>query len=113
MNILTVTIAPRQSVSRRALVAFADRRQGVQISFRSMELLWKVLGPERWDLLEAMTGKGPMTVPRIARAVGRDVKAVQGDIRALLKAGVVERTPDKRIIFPYDAVHVDFMLRAA
>lgn len=113
MNVLTVTIAPRESVSRSALVAFAGRRQGVQISFPSATLLWKVLGPRRWTLLEAMTGKGPMTVRGLARAVGRDVKSVQGDIRALLDAGLVERTPDKRIVFPYDAVHVDFMLRAA
>ncbi len=113
MNVLTVTIAPRESVSRRALVAFAGRRQAAQISFNSAELLWEVLGPKRWNLLEAMTGKGPMTVRAVARAVGRDVKAVQGDIRALFEAGVVERAPDKRIVFPYDAVHVDFMLRAA
>jgi predicted transcriptional regulator len=54
-----------------------------------------------------------MTVRGLARAVGRDVKAVHGDVGALLAAGVIERTPDKRIVFPYDAVHVDFMLRAA
>jgi len=113
MNILTVTLAPRESVSRRALVAFSGRRQAAQISFPSVALLWKVLGPKGWTLLEAMTGKGPMTVRGIARAVGRDVKAVHGDIRALLETGVVERAPDKRIVFPYDAVHVDFMLRAA
>ena len=113
MTILTVTIAPRQAASRRALAAFAGRRQGAHISFSSAALLWKVLGPKRWDLLKAMTGKGPMTVRGLARAVDRDVKAVHGDIGALLAAGVIERTPDKRIVFPYDAVHVDFMLRAA
>ena len=113
MTILTVTIASREAVSCRALAAFAGRRQGMHISFPSAALLWKVLGTKRWDLLKAMTGKGPMTVRGIARAVGRDVKAVHGDIRALLDAGVVERAPDKRIVFPYDAVHVDFMLRAA
>ena len=113
MTILTVTITPREAVTRRALAAFAGRRQGAHISFASAALLWKVLGTKRWDLLNAMTGKGPMTVRGLARTVGRDVKAVHGDIGALLEAGVVERTPDKRIVFPYDAVHVDFVLRAA
>ena len=31
----------------------------------------------------------------------------------LLKAGVLERSADGRIVFPYDEVRVDFTLRAA
>ena len=60
-----------------------------------------------------MTGQGPMTIREAARLVGRDVKAVHGDIHALLDAGVLDWTEDRRVIFPDDAVHVDFMLRAA
>ena len=36
-----------------------------------------------------------------------------GDIRAMLDAGVLDRTDDGRVIFPYDAVHVDFTLTKA
>jgi predicted transcriptional regulator len=54
-----------------------------------------------------------MTIREAARLVGRDVKAVHGDIHALLDAGVLDWTEDRRVIFPDDAVHVDFMLRAA
>jgi hypothetical protein len=37
------------------------------------------------------------------------VKAVHSDVQALLKAGVLHRD-GRNIVFPYDAVHVDFML---
>jgi hypothetical protein len=38
---------------------------------------------------------------------------VHGDVSALLKAGVFDRAEDGRIEFPYDEIHVDFVLRAA
>ncbi|MEI7713645.1 MAG: DUF6516 family protein [Rhodospirillales bacterium] len=44
---------------------------------------------------------------------GRDVKSVHGDIRALLKAGVLDRAEDGRPEFAYDTIHVDFIIRAA
>lgn len=43
----------------------------------------------------------------------RDVKAVHGDVTALLNAGLLSKTDDGMIVFPYDAIHVDFMLKAA
>jgi hypothetical protein len=41
------------------------------------------------------------------------VKAVHGDVRALLNAGVLDKTGDGRIAFRLDAVRVDFALHAA
>mgnify|MGYP007099587028 CR=1 FL=1 len=43
----------------------------------------------------------------------RDVKGVHGDVHTLLAAGPLRKTEDDRIVFPYDAIHVDFTLRAA
>lgn len=48
-----------------------------------------------------------------ARMVGRDVEAVHGDVKALLNAGVLDRTEYRRIVFPFDAVKVEFLLKAA
>ncbi len=86
---------------------------GPRISFETPALLFKVLTGKRWELLKAMTGSGPITVREAARRVGRDVKAVHGNIRALLDSGILQKTDTRRIMFPFDAVHVDFMLRAA
>ncbi len=38
--------------------------------------------------------------------------AQHGNIQALIEAGIVERA-EGGVIFPYDAVHVDFMLTYA
>ena len=60
-----------------------------------------------------MIGSGPMTIRELARRLGRDVKAVHGDVHALLKAGILQETENGPIVFPFDAVRVDFMLKAA
>lgn len=83
-----------------------------RISFASEELLWKVLSAKRWAILKAMTGAGPLALREIARRVERDVKAVHTDVHALLNAGLIQRSDDG-FLFPYDGVHVDFMLKAA
>ena len=61
------------------------------------ELLWEVLTGKRWELLKVLCGAGPVSIREAARRVGRDVKAVHGDITALLEAGVLTRAPDGRI----------------
>jgi predicted transcriptional regulator len=113
MNTVTLSVASQDDVTQRALAALDGRPQGAHISFASVELLWQILTRKRWELLKAMTGRGAMTIRAAARHVGRDVKAVHGDIHALLDTGVLDRTEDGRVIFPYDAVHVDFTLTAA
>ena len=84
-----------------------------RISFATPELLWEVLTAKRWELLKVLCGAGPLSIREAARRVGRDVKAVHGDITALLEAGVLTRASDGRIAFPFDAVKVEFLLRAA
>ena len=113
MSKVTLTVSSREGVTQRALAAFRGEPQGAVISFASPELLWQTLTRKRWELLKAMTGRGPVTIRGLARELGRDVKGVHGDVRALLDAGVLDRTDEGRILFPYDAVHVDFELAAA
>lgn len=88
-------------------------QKSARISFATPELLWRVLTQKRWELLKALCGAGPVSIREAARRVGRDVKAVHGDITALLNAGVLDRTDDGRIVFPFDAVKVEFLLHAA
>ena len=88
-------------------------QKNARISFATPELLWKVLTAKRWELLKALCGAGPVTMREAARRVGRDVKAVHTDATALLLAGVLDRTSEGRIEFPYEAVKVEFLLQAA
>jgi len=84
-----------------------------RISFATPELLWQALTAKRWQILKVMTGTGPLSIRELARRVQRDVKAVHVDVTALVKADIVEKTPEGRIHFPYDAIHVDFVMKAA
>ena len=84
-----------------------------RISFATPELLWKVLTAKRWELLKTLCGAGPMSIREAARRADRDVKAIHADISALLNAGVLERDDDGLVVFPYEAVKVEFLLQAA
>lgn len=87
--------------------------RAARISFATPELLWQVLTAKRWELLKALCGAGAMSIREAARRVGRDVKAVHGDVTALINAGVLERAPGGGVVFPFEAVRVEFMLQAA
>ena len=88
-------------------------QKSARISFATPELLWQVLTAKRWELLKALCGAGPVSIRDAARRVGRDVKAVHGDVTALLSAGVLSRAEGGGIEFPFDAVKVEFLLQAA
>src|SRR3990170_6278687 len=87
--------------------------RSARISFATPELLWKVLTARRWELLKVLCGAGPVSIREAARRVGRDVKAVHADVTALLRAGVLVRAEGGGIIFPFQAVKVEFLLQAA
>jgi predicted transcriptional regulator len=93
--------------------AGGKQQKAARISFASPELLWKVLTAKRWELLKALCGAGPVSIREAARRVDRDVKGVHGDVVALLDAGLLLRTAEGAIEFPYEAVKVEFLLQAA
>ena len=113
----TVTLEVREP--SEALAAFAQAWKGgkadksARISFASPELLWKVLTAKRWELLKALCGAGPVSIREAARRVDRDVKAVHSDVTALLGAGVLDRAEGGGVVFPFEAVKVEFLLHAA
>ena len=113
----TVTLEVRDPQAAMADFARAWRgghpQDSARISFATPELLWKVLTAKRWELLKALCGAGPVSIREAARRVERDVKAVHGDITALLNAGVLNRNDQGLIEFPFDAVKVEFLLKAA
>ena len=106
------SLADSLAAAARAMNGGEGDREA-HIGFATPELLWQVLTAKRWELLKAMCGAGPMSIREAARRVGRDVKAVHGDVTALLEAGILSRSADGRIEFPYDSVRVEFMLKAA
>jgi predicted transcriptional regulator len=113
MKTVTLEVATLKDVKHRARDAFKGRKQGARISFATPELLFQLMTAKRWELIRTMTGVGPLTIREAARRVDRDVKGVHGDVHTLLNAGILQKTEDGLIIFPYDAIRVDIMLHAA
>ena len=113
----TVTLDVRAPAASMAdfVQAWKTRKpqKSSRISFATPELLWQVLTAKRWELLKALCGAGPVSIREAARRVGRDVKAVHGDVKALLNAGVLDHTEEGSIVFPFEAVKVEFLLQAA
>ena len=114
MNTVTIDVRTLED----SLADFADdwksgESSGPRISFASHELLWKTLTLKRWAIIKAMTGVGAMSIREIARRVNRDIKAVHGDVKALLEVGLLDKTENGQVVFPYDSVHVDFLMKAA
>ena len=112
MTTLTLGVASLDDVKVRTAAAFRGEAQGAHVSFASAELLWKVLTAKRWEIVRALSGQGALSIREVARRVGRDVKAVHGDVQALVAAGVVDRS-SRGVAFPHDSIHVDFMLTKA
>src|ERR1700693_2831042 len=113
MKTVTLEVASKRDVTRRALEAFGGKRQRARISFATPELLWKVLTAKRWELLKVMAGQGPLTIREVARRVDRDVKAVHAGVHSLINGGILDRTTSNHVVFPFDAIRVEFTLRAA
>ncbi len=111
MNTVTLGVASRDAISRSFAAAMRGEEQGQFISFATAELLFQTLTEKRWNLLKVMTGAGPLSIREVARRLDRDVKRVHEDVTALLNCGVLERDEGGSIVFPYDAIHVDFTLQ--
>ena len=107
MNTVTIRVSPIEETFEGIAAAFRSEAQGSFISFVSVELMWRVLTPRRWEILRAMAGQGPLTIRALAKRVARDIKVVHGDVKALTMAGVIDKTK-RGVAFPYDAIHVDF-----
>lgn len=115
MKIVTLDVRPPSEAMEDFVRVWKTRKleRAARISFASPELLWKLLTAKRWELLKALCGAGPVSIREAARRVGRDVKSVHGDVTALLKAGVLDRAEGGGVVFPFEAVKVEFLLRAA
>ena len=115
MKTLTLDVrSPAESMDDFLQTWKSDKPQkSARISFATPELLWKVLTAKRWELLKALCGAGPVSIREAARRVGRDVKAVHSDVTALLNAGVLDHAEGGGIVFPFEAIKVEFLLQAA
>ena len=89
---------------RAALAPFAV------LSFADLPLLVKILTPARWDLLEKLRKKGPLSIFALAKLLGRDYKNVHTDVSRLIELNLIERTETSLICVSWEAVRAEFRL---
>ena len=108
----TLIIGNQPTALRRADIVRAWKtgkpEAAARLDFESLEGAWQLLNPKRWGILRAMAGQGPLAIREIARRVERDVRAVHSDVRALHLSGVIDKTPEGKMVLPYDVIRLDF-----
>ncbi|MBZ8133999.1 transcriptional regulator [Afifella sp. IM 167] len=110
---MTFGVGTFEDAIERAKKAVAGFPQEPRINFPNASDLFSTMTARRWEIVRKMAGAGPMSIRELSRRLGRDVKGVHGDVHALLDCGVLSRTDEGQIVFPFDAVHVDVMIEAA
>ncbi|MDR2874803.1 MAG: DNA-binding protein [Methylobacillus sp.] len=108
-KLLTIDVSSREEIRARMKSAFGGKAdKSHRYTFLTHEDLLRTLTPSRWRLIEALTGAGPLGVRELARRVERDVKTVHTDAQSLVLIGLLDKTDDGKISFPYEAVDVHF-----
>jgi predicted transcriptional regulator len=114
MAILTIRVETEAQWSMR-IVQAAERGepQPPGYSFRTHEELLDTLNGNRFAMLKALCDGDPIGVRELARRVGRDVRAVHADAQRLVGIGLIDRTENGKLHFPYSGVHLELDWRAA
>jgi predicted transcriptional regulator len=112
----TLIIGNQAVAKRRADIVHAWKtgkpEAAARLDFESLDGAWKLLNTKRWALLRMMAGQDPLAIREIARRIDRDVRAVHSDVRALHLSGVIDKTPEGKMILPYDVIRLDFTFPA-
>ena len=83
------------------------------ISFESMELLLKVLTPNRWALLRTLRINGPCSIRALSQLLERDYRGVHADVVTLLGSGLIEKSEDGKIAVPWSRITAEMAVDVA
>ena len=83
------------------------------ISFETMELLLKVLTPNRWTLLRTLRANGACSIRALSQLLKRDYRGVHADVTALLNAGLIERSANGKIAVPWSRITAEMVVDIA
>lgn len=114
METLTIEVATDAEINARIVRAVErNEPQTPGYFFDTEEALLDTLTSNRFAILKALAGTGPIGVRELARRVGRDVRAVHADAQRLVLIGLIDKTPDGKLHFPYEGVHLELNWRVA
>lgn len=103
----------RARAAARGIDAGDTSRQTDELSFESVETLFRVLTPNRWALLARLRAIGPSSIRSLAKALDRDYRGVHADVTALLGIGLIGRDADNRISVPWSKITAELAVDEA
>ena len=114
METLIIEVASEEDTLAQDIAAIQSAQpQPPRYLFDSEEALLDTLTSNRFAILKALCGAGPIGVRELARRVGRDVSAVHADADRLALIGLIDKTESGDLHFPYVGVHLELDWRSA
>ena len=86
------------------------------LTFPSVEKLFKILTPARWEIVKALQTREFKSIRDLAKFLGRDYSNVWKDIQILNDLGIVEVEKTERgyrVYIPYERIVMEFPKTAA
>ena len=81
-----------------------------ELSFPSIEMLFREFTPKKIELLQAVTEKQPESISQTAKIVGRDVKNIHQNLVELAQLDVIEFVENgqaKQPVARYNSLRID------
>jgi predicted transcriptional regulator len=113
MTKLLIDVADLDAVQASLQAAFRSEPQGCRYTFHSEEALLTTLSPNRWGIIKALTGAGPLEMGELARRVGRDVDSVHADAETMVKMRTHRPERRRKAASTCDEVRVSLVYQAA
>lgn len=107
METLVIEVATDAELNARILwAAECGEPQPLGYFFEIEEDLLDTISANRFGILKALVGAGPISVRELALLVGRNVRATHADAQRLKKIGLIKESTDGDLFFPYDAFNI-------
>jgi len=119
MNEIRIGVGGMKEFFERARDAAARLDRGDQtpqpaeILFARPEMLFRLLTPNRWIVLQRLRGAGPSSIRALSKALGRDYRGVHADVMALLDAGLIEKNEAGKVLVPWARIVAEMDFEAA
>jgi len=113
---LTINLEPDLDADMAQFAALAKRGlatrqyQGEALSFATPGAFFGQLTTHRWNILTSLLDAGTVGVRELARRMGRDVKRVHEDAKALVAVGLLAKTARGALYCPYGRIDIDMAL---
>ncbi len=108
MNLLTIEVATDQAINARIVRAIErNEPQPPVYFFDSEEALFDSLTSRRIAILKALSGAKPMSLRTLTRRVKSDLRTVHADVERLVFIGLIDKTAQGQLHFPYDGIRLE------